>query len=296
MRLCSCLAGLLVLSQVEAWGAVAQSPAGASREQEAAAHYGQGLEHFKAGDMPQALAEFLVAYDLVPRFEALINIAVAHRKLGHYAAAYNAFQRYLSEGGDQVPPERKQQIAEELGELDRFVAHVTLAVEGGPAEIELDGKEIGESPMPTLHLDPGRHEFRARRHECGPALEALVLAAGQVVTVALKPYDPKAGLPPPFVRLNLSTVPPGADLVVDQKKVGRAPWSGELKRGEHVVSAELEGYLPHVVRLDLQGVERTVEMELERMRWYHHWYVWTVAAVLVAGGATTAAVLVARPH
>jgi hypothetical protein len=83
---------------------------------------------------------------------------------------------------------------------------------------------------------------------------------------------------------------------VDDVKVGTSPWSSELRRGEHRLRAELDGYLPRTVRLELEGEERTVQIELKKMHWYHHWYVWTVAAVLGAGGATTAVVLATQPH
>jgi hypothetical protein len=292
MRLLCCLAGLLLL-QATAWGA---EPGAASREQEAAAHYGQGLELFKAGDMPLALKEFEAAYALVPRFEALFNIAVAHRKLGHYAAAYDAFTRYLAEGGERLPAERRQQVADELHELDRFVAHVTVTVEGAPAQIELDGQALGKSPLPVLHLDAGRHELRATRAGSADALEVRTLAPGETVTVLLRPFAPPSSRPPTHVRLSVATTPPGADLELDDQPVGQAPWSGEVKRGWHLLRADLDGYLPQTARLDLQGEERTVQLELEQKRWYHQWYVWTAVAVVVAGAAATTTVLVVTHH
>jgi len=293
MRLFCCLAGLLLL-QAAAWGA---EPASAgSREQEAAAHYGQGLELFKAGDMPLALKEFEAAYALVPRYEALFNIAVAHRMLGHYAAAYNGFTHYLSEGGERLSAERRQQVADELHELDRFVAHVTVTVEGPPAKIELDRQELSGSTPLKLYLDAGRHEFRAKRPGSQDALLSQALVAGETTTLLLRPFDPPPSEPPVHVRLSVATTPPGADLQIDDQPVGQAPWSGEVRRGWHLLRADLDGYLPQTARLDLQGDERTVQLELEKKRWYHQWYVWTAVAVVVAGAAATTTVVVVTHH
>ncbi|HEY3448591.1 MAG TPA: PEGA domain-containing protein [Myxococcales bacterium] len=284
---------LLTLLPMRAAGAQAASGA-AEREQAAAARYGQGVEHFKAGDMPAALVEFEAAYALLPRFEALFNIAVAHRKLGHYAAAHEAFTRYLADGAQKVPAERRDQVGEALAELDRHVAKVALEVVGGPAQLEVDGRKIGPSPVPLQHLDAGRHSFRAVRSGCPDALDSRELAAGESIALTLRLDPVKPSGPPARVRLSVETAPTAAELLLDDQPVGRAPWSGEVRRGQHLLRAELDGFLPAAVKLDLQGEERAVQLELEPKRWYHHWWVWTVAAVVVAGGATTAAVLATR--
>ena len=244
--------------------------------------------------MPAALVEFEAAYALVPRFEALFNIAVAHRKLGHYAAAHDAFTLYLADGGAKVPPDRRDQVGEALAELDRHVAKVSLEVDGGPAQVEIDGRRIGLSPVPPQVLDAGHHSFRASRTGSPEVVDARDVAAGEVLALVLHVDAPRPNGPPARVRLSVQTTPPAADLLLDDHLLGQSPWSGEVKRGRHLLRAELDGFLPGTVKLDLQGEERAVQMELEPKRWYHHWWVWTVAAVVVAGGATTAAVLATR--
>jgi hypothetical protein len=275
--------------------AVAQAPE--APPPDAASHYDQGVTFFKAGDMAMALAEFEAAYAAAPRFEPLYNIAVTHKKLNHRAPAYTAFLRYLSEGGDRVPAARRDEVDDELRTLARQIAHVDVLVESPPAQIEIDGTVIGQTPLPTQHLEPGRHEFRASRSGCAQALDVRTVLAGEAVFLPLKPVPlpPPEPEPPARHQLSVDTSPTGASLEVNYQPVGKAPWSRELKPGWYVVNAELDGYLPQSAKLQLQDEPRSVRLTLEKKHWYQQWYVWTAAAgVVAAAAATTATVLVVR--
>ncbi|MGC4123163.1 MAG: PEGA domain-containing protein [Myxococcales bacterium] len=268
-----------------------ESPA-ATPEQQAAAHFDKGVVFYKAGETAMALSEFEAAYAAAPRFEPLYNIAMAHQKLAHLVLAHRTFLRYLSEGGDRVPAKRRADVSQAIAALEGMLARLEVNAVGPPAVVELDGQVVGTTPMPPVLVEPGSHEVRVRNEAGAQATTVRELRAGESVALMLSPVV-LAAPKPRFGVVAVETTPAGASLSLDFKPLGKAPWSGELETGRHVIEAELDGYLPQTFRLDLQGGEqRDLRLELSPRPWYRRWYVWAVVAgVLVAGAAATAAVV-----
>src|SRR5689334_21096548 len=61
-----------------------------------------GVTLFDQKDFPSALAEFERAYALAPEYRVLYNIGLVRFQLGDHAGAYEAFRRYLADGGELV--------------------------------------------------------------------------------------------------------------------------------------------------------------------------------------------------
>ena len=84
--------------------ALVAGPAAAQTD-EARTQFEQGIALYDEGKYDQAAIAFQRAFELKPSYKILYNIAQAQNQLGHYAAALEAFARYLAEGGDAVPDE-----------------------------------------------------------------------------------------------------------------------------------------------------------------------------------------------
>src|SRR5687767_12531690 len=82
------------------------------------AHFQRGVGLFDSADYTGAAEEFRAAYATSPDFRVLYNIGQASQRARRYAAAREAFQRYLSEGESRVPAERRQRVEASLAELD----------------------------------------------------------------------------------------------------------------------------------------------------------------------------------
>src|SRR5690242_21507082 len=80
----------------------------------AAAHYQKGLELANRAQYQAALDEFNAAYAASPNFAVLYNIGQAEVAIGRPRRAIDSLERYLRDGGEQVPASRRQQVDDQL--------------------------------------------------------------------------------------------------------------------------------------------------------------------------------------
>jgi hypothetical protein len=259
----------------------AEEPSDKAKE-EAATRFERGIKLYEAQDYAAALAEFEAAYKLVPRYQVLFNVGVTQKRLFRYNDAVRALRRYLDEGKDKVPGERREQVEKELGEIRALVAEVTVKVDGMPAEVDVDGRMMGESPLSgPLLLAAGHHVLKAIREGYDPAEKPIDVVSGEKIEVALSPkLKPKA---PTTARLTLNSKPAGANMSLDGKLIGVGPWTGTLQPGGHEVRATLKGWdnaKQEVVLI--AGQERAVTVELvPPTKWYKRWYTWVIPIVVI---------------
>ncbi|MBI4510122.1 MAG: PEGA domain-containing protein [Deltaproteobacteria bacterium] len=288
------LAALLLLTLGRAAPIGAAEPEERVR-QEAATRFERGVKLFEAGDFSAALAEFEAIYRLTGRYEVLYNVGVTQKKLFRYGDAVRTLERYLADGGARIPPARRSEVESELAEVRALVAEVIVKVPGPPAQVEVDGRDVGTTPLahPIL-VGPGKHALKASRAGEVPAEKMIDVVSGARVEVELAPSPPEKIVT--TAKLTVSSKPPGARLSIDGQNVGIEPWSGELEAGGHEVVGHLEGYAKarqEVVMVS--GQSRQLVLELVAIpppvkpaarRWYQKWYVWTAVSVAVVGGAT----------
>ena len=55
--------------------------------------------------------------------------------------------------------------------------------------VRIDGTVIGQTPLPTQHLEPGRHEFRASRSGCAQALDVRTVLLAPAVALGGQPVQ-----------------------------------------------------------------------------------------------------------
>src|SRR4051812_60021 len=88
----------------------------AAAVEEGRARFSKGVALFRASNYRAALVEFNRAYAVAPSFRIQFNIGQTCAELQDYACAVKAFQKFLAEGGTQVPA--PQRVTSEK-ELDR---------------------------------------------------------------------------------------------------------------------------------------------------------------------------------
>lgn len=154
--------------------------------EEARARYRRGLELFDEGDYRLALVELERAYALHPSYKLHYNIAQVHFQLNEYAKARIAFERYLSEGGTDVPDTRRAEVERDLATLRTRVATLTVRVNVEGADVYLNDQPIGRAPIERLLVDAGAVRVHAVRPGYSTQARVLKLAGGDESVVSLE--------------------------------------------------------------------------------------------------------------
>jgi hypothetical protein len=171
----------------DAHASVSPGPAPAPAGEEASTRFKRGLQLFDEGDYALAVVEFERAYQLAPNYRALYNIGLVNVQLARYADATRTFEQYLHDGGAEITPSRRAEIAKALAELKLRTATVDISTNPPGAEVSLDGKPLdaGSFHGPTL-IDAGEHTFRATASGFQPGFRTVTLAGGDTASVRMQ--------------------------------------------------------------------------------------------------------------
>jgi tetratricopeptide (TPR) repeat protein len=154
--------GLLALASLVPVDAHAQPGAAPSEApvEEARTRFSRGVELYKEGDFRAAIIEFNRAYEVAPNFRVLFNIGQAQQELQNYAAALDAFERYLKDGGGEVPPDRAEHVRGEIQKLVGRVASITVKVNVSGATLRVDDVNVGTTPIAArIRISAGRRKI-----------------------------------------------------------------------------------------------------------------------------------------
>lgn len=159
---------------------------------EARTRYERGLKLYSEGAYEAALVEMQRAYELAPTFKILYNLGLVHRQLHDFAAALDAFRRYLAEGEGKVPAAKRAEVEKWIGELEKAVASVTVKVDVEGAEVSVDDAVVGTSPLskPVL-VNAGKRKISAKIAGKPAATRVITVAGADAVTVELELAEPK---------------------------------------------------------------------------------------------------------
>ena len=154
-------------------------------------HFQRGVELFREGDYRAALVEFKRSYESAPSYRILYNIGQTSFELQDYANALRAFERYLAEGGADVPPSRRTIVEGEIRKLQGRVARVDVEVTVAGAQITVDDAPIGTTPLnePVL-VSAGVRRIAAVKPPLVAAVRSVELAGGDRTKIVLKLEDP----------------------------------------------------------------------------------------------------------
>jgi hypothetical protein len=178
-------AALLALAPLAAF-AQAPSPAAAGTSSEASQRFKRGVELYTEGDFNAALIEFRRAYELESRFQALYNIGETYYQLQDYASALRTLQKYLKEGGTQVPEGRREEVQKEIDKLKVRVATLEVSTAVPGVEIAVDDVSVGKTPLAAaLTVSAGRRKVTATRPGKPPVTQVIEIAGGDTKKLLL---------------------------------------------------------------------------------------------------------------
>ncbi|HEY8072837.1 MAG TPA: PEGA domain-containing protein [Labilithrix sp.] len=266
-----CIAVVLTLSIVApsvtllapraAYAQAKRKPLREQLPEEAKKPWDAAVELYKHGNWDGARTSFLAAYDLSKNPRVLFNVAVCEKNMGRYARAIDFYKRELAEGKDLAPDEQAE-VRTQITGLEQFVATLVIDVNEPGADVYVDDQKVGTSPLKDpVSVQLGERRIRASKPGFADAVETRDLKGGSSATVALKLTPAQRTT---LVKVNV-VGPPAADVYIDNKLVGPAPYTGQVsvQADPHQFSAQSPGWVsalqPAIVR---EGEPLTLTLQL----------------------------------
>jgi hypothetical protein len=187
----------------------------------------EGSGRYEKGDYAGALEKFNAAYAAYPSPKLMFNIGQANRDLSRPVEALEAFEKFLA-GDLDASPETTADARKSLAELRNSLGRIRIDCETDGAEVSVDGKSVGRTPLPQpIWSTPGHHQVTASHALTALALENVEVTAGSVQNVTLRlhalaiPVDT-----PPSAQPAVAPTPPAEpDMQDGQRPVaGREGW------------------------------------------------------------------------
>jgi hypothetical protein len=163
---------------------------------EARTRFQRALELAEDGDFDASILELRRAYDLAPSYRLLYNIGLVYQELKEYARACEAFERYLTEGGSEVPADRGAEVRRRLDRLRSRVGYLSVTTTVPGAEVLVDDRPVGTTPLSrTVRVNSGQRKVSVRLPGHPTESRVIELAGGEVSSVAFDLRPPAT--PPP---------------------------------------------------------------------------------------------------
>jgi hypothetical protein len=186
----------------------------------------------KSKDWTAAVTQYQAAMDAQPSAQALEGLANAQYALKMQAEAYDSYDRFLKDYGTAVGSHAKAQAQARLKELSTLTGYVSIRVNETDADVSIDGKAVGKSPVAALlRVTAGPHKVDVAKVGFAPVSktpnipsngkEIVEIALAREATTGHLVVKEKTGQP---VRV-----------LVDHADVGAAPLDLELAPGPHEV-------------------------------------------------------------
>jgi hypothetical protein len=157
--------------------------------------FSSGETKYKAGDYAGALNDFQAADSIKAAPQAARYIGLCNDKLGHYADAMIAYERFLADVPAKLMSEADS-IRSRVAEIKAMPGHVHIVTSPAGATVSIDGKPQA-SPAPLdVDLPPGSHAIHATLAGHEPADKTVTIVFAAKEDVALQLVE---GAPPPMV-------------------------------------------------------------------------------------------------
>jgi tetratricopeptide (TPR) repeat protein len=161
-----------------------------------------------------ALIDYQAAYHAYADPQILYPIAQAEQRLGRFLDALQHYQELLAES-KALSPALREQVQIHLDEVRKNLAAVVLEIEPDGAEISVDGKSVGRSPLrQPVFLEPGQHTYRVSLEGHRTEEERVDLAAGKELRKRVRlqskapPKKPPRRPKPPVARAERPSAAP----------------------------------------------------------------------------------------
>jgi hypothetical protein len=200
----SLLAAIAIMLALPAGGAFAQTTAPAANgkaiDPEGQKHFDLGNDLYNEARYEDALVEYEKAYALSKYWKILYNRGQALVMLRREPEAIEDFERYLAEGGSEIPEDRRKEVERDLAKLKQRLAWVILKGAPSGLDVLVDGRVVTKTPLgKPLTVGAGKRTIALRRGTQIVFSKELHIPAGESteVGVEIAPEPKKIDPPPP---------------------------------------------------------------------------------------------------
>ncbi|MCP4600489.1 MAG: tetratricopeptide repeat protein [Proteobacteria bacterium] len=164
----------------------AVSPLLASKESkdQAQIDFDEGIELFHSGRYAEAADAFRRANKLNPNWKLLYNIGQSEAAAKRYGLALEAFEVYLSQGGDDIPEKRREEVLGEVERLRKMVGAVNIKAPDGSI-VFVNGIERDRAPLPGSIMIAASvvHQIAIKLNDKTLYSRSIRLYSGQTVNI-----------------------------------------------------------------------------------------------------------------
>lgn len=221
-------------------------------------HFQRGVDAYRARAYDAALAEFSRAHEIAPHYRILYNLARVQEQRGDFAAAFELFTRYVSEGGERVPEARRAEVEAAVAALEPRLARLKVSTNVDDARLFIDDRPVATLPLEApLLVNAGIHLVRIEKPGHPAAFRSVTLAGADAMDITLELEPPPRPPPPPAPAApTRREAPPTA-----ARDLGPF-WTSVGMTGALVAATATFGVLTHDARGDLDAA-RTRAPRLE---------------------------------
>jgi tetratricopeptide (TPR) repeat protein len=156
----------------------------------------EGARALDEGDYEQALARFQEAFALVPSPKIHFNFGLAYLGLARPVDALESFEKFLEEARTATPATRLE-AERHVASLKPRVATVSVGCDVDGAEVRVDGKKLGTTPLDKkFYVQAGSHQLLVRRGHAAPFILDFTAAEGGDLRLAATLVMPAANVSP----------------------------------------------------------------------------------------------------
>ena len=185
---------ILLLCLFQLFASINVAVAGAT-DDEAKKAFKRGTALYRENRFKEAADEFRKANELRPSWKILFNIGQCRAAAKQYGLALEAFESYLSQGGDDVPKDKRETVIEEIRVLREMVGYLSVEAPEG-SQVFIDGLSRGTVPLPgPLPIGTGmNHDLEITRIDTVLMQKSIRVNSGKILTINT---NPKQNRPPP---------------------------------------------------------------------------------------------------
>jgi hypothetical protein len=218
----------------------AAAKAAKQAEKRARESFKQAVAKFDAADFEAAVGLFREAYALNPTWKILYNIGQCEAALKRHGEALEAFEQYLSQGGDEVEEARREEVLAEVKRLREMSGSLEIAAPEG-ALVLVDGTERGRAPLPGRIRVAAGVDHAVRIEVDGAALleRTVRVGGGEELLVDARPAPE-----PALTAAPTSTASPAGDGTAERdRKLRAAGWAAAGVGGAALIAGAVTGGL-----------------------------------------------------